>query len=126
MPIKYVDFKTGVNKITEQKLSSYSLSGGGSVNIDITVPTDKSAIALIVKATYDPSATAGIKIYVYWSPDGTNYDTDTDEIYDHPFAAGATKQKTYIIHAVTPYVRIVIENLDPTYAVTLDMWVTYI
>jgi len=118
--------KIGVNKVIEQKLSNYLLSAGSSVNIDLTVPDGGSAIALIVKATYNPSATAGVRFYVYWSPDGLNWDTDTDEFYDHPFAAGATKQKTYIVHAITPYVRIVIENLDSTYAVTLSVWVTYI
>ena len=116
----------GLHKSTEQKLSSYSLAAGGSVNIDLTIPPGKSAFALIVKATYDASASAGIRIKIYWSPDGSNYDTDTDEVYDHPFEAGKTKQKTYIIHAVTPYVRVVIENLDSNYAVTLDTWVSYV
>ena len=68
----------GTHKVIEQKLSGYSLGAGSSTNIDIEVPSGKTAIALIVKATYDANASAGIKIYVYWSPDGTNYDTDTD------------------------------------------------
>ena len=117
----------GVHKSTEQKLSNYSLSAGGSVNVDLTIPAGKSAFALTIRASYDANATAGIEFYIYWSPDGSNWDTDTDEVYtDFPFAAGATKQKTYIIHAVTPYVRVVIKNKDANYAVTLNVWVSYI
>ena len=118
--------KVGVHKSIEQKLSDYSLAGGGSVSIELTVPEGLSKIALVVKATYNSSASSGIRIKVYWSPDGSNWDTDTDEVYDHPFEAGKTKQKTYVIHALTPYVKIVIENLDPDYAVTLNAWINYI
>ncbi|RLC86241.1 MAG: hypothetical protein DRJ03_09355 [Chloroflexi bacterium] len=115
-----------VKKDTAQPLSSYSLDASSSHNVDITVPSGRAGVAFALRAAYDASATAGVTIKVYWSFDGTNYDTDTDDSYTHPFAAGATKQKTYIAAAIAPYIRLTITNQDATYAVTLDLWRTFI
>jgi len=115
-----------VSRETSQVLSSQTIAGGGYQDIDITLGTGKSGVALTVRATYDASASNGITISVYYSPDGTNYDTDTDDTYTHPFQAGATKQKTYVIASVHPYMKIRITNNDSTYSVTVDAWVTQI
>jgi len=117
---------TGVSKNIAQPLSAYSLAAGGSVDADITVPDKRAAITIILRATYNAAATAGVRLEVYYSPDGTNWDTDTDERYDHPFRAGETVQKTYVLASVPSYVRIRIVNLDGTYAVTLDLWRRFI
>jgi len=117
---------TGVKKDTAQPLSAYSLAAGGTVDTDITVPDKRASITIILRATYDAAATAGVRLEVYYSPDGTNWDTDTDERYDHPFRAGETVQKTYVLSSIPPYVRVRIVNLDGTYAVTIDMWRTFI
>jgi len=116
----------GVEKDIKQELSAESILGGGSKDVDIEIPTKRAGVAFTLKATYDPAATAGVRISIFYSQDGVNWDTDTDDIYDHPFGAGTSKQKTYILAAVPTYVRIRIENLDATYAVTIDLWRCFI
>ena len=114
------------HKDTIKILNNQTINPSSEYSVNLEVPYGKTGVALTVQATYDASATKGIKIEVYWSPDGTNYDTDTDEVYTHPFSAGATKQKTYVIQCVHPYLRIKIVNEDSSYGVTVNAWVTYI
>lgn len=123
---KWVGVRTFADKTTEQKLSSYSLGAGASYNVDVTVPAGKTGVAVTLKAAYNVAATAGVTLNVLYSPDGTNYDTDTDDSYALPFTAGATKQKTYVIAAIHPYIRLQVVNNDTSYGATIDMWVTYI
>lgn len=114
------------HKKTEQKLTGEVIPAGGSKDIDITLPFGKTRMAITLKATYNPSATTGVRLDVLYSPDGVNYDTDTDDTYTHPFTAGQTKQKTYIVTIIHPYVKLRVVNLDTTYDVTVDLWVTYV
>ena len=113
-------------KVTQQPLVATSIAGGATQNVDLTIPPGKTGIAVSLKTAYDASATDGVRLDALHSPDGTNYDTDTDDTIIHPFAAGTTKQKTYTILGVHPYIRLAIVNLDETYATTADLWVTYI
>ena len=115
-----------VSRETSQVLNGETIDGGSHRDVDIAIGAGKSGVALTVKASYNASATNGISIDILYSPDGTNYDTDTDDTYTHPFQAGATKQKTYVIASVHPYMRVRITNNDPTYSVTVDAWVTQI
>ena len=110
-----------------QDLSAYSLAGGSTYNIDKTNLDTYSAIVTTVRATYDASATAGIRVRWLYSMDGTNYDSVEDSeaqgnYYDLSFTAGATRQATILIPIFAPYVRIQIVNLDATYAATIDVW----
>ena len=62
-----------------------------------------------------------------YSPDGVNYDSLDDAValnnyHDLSFAAGATRQATILIPVLTPYVRVVVVNKDPTYASTISVW----
>ena len=113
-------------KVTQQPLVATSIAGGATQNVDLTIPPGKTAIAVSLKTAYDASATDGVRLDVLHSPDGTNYDTDTDDTIIHPFAAGTKKQKTYIIPAIHPYVRLAVVNLDASYAVTTDLWATFV
>jgi len=117
---------TESDKITQQPLSSVTIAAGSTNNVDISVPSGKTGVAITLKATYNSSATSGVRLDIFYSPDGTNYDTDTDDSYTHPFAAGETKQKTYTVAAIHPYLRVSITNLDTTYSVTTDLWITFI
>jgi len=116
-----------------QQLSSQSIDAGGTTEFTISnTDTDGyTAIALTVKATYDASATQGLRIRWMYSPDGTNFDT-TDgadalgNSHDLTFSAGATVQETIKIPILQPYVKIQLENLDGSYAVTVDAWTSTI
>jgi len=133
-PVKSSDVMP-VKEVT-QELSSYSLAAGGSVDKDIGSITDRTAIIVTVKASFNASATAGVRLYWLYSPDGTNFDDETSAEAEGNYAdigydkdknfvgAGKTMQKTVIIPYVTPYIRLRLKNLDSSYAVTVDMWRT--
>jgi len=115
-----------VKKDVKQELSDFSLGPGTSKDIDIRVPVGRAGVAAILRVTYDTAATKGVKIYFFYSPDGTNWDTDTDDVFDHPFGAGVAKQKTYISASLPLHVRIRIENLDTTYSATISLWRVFV
>ena len=82
---------------------------------------------VIVKATYDANATAGVRVRWLYSPDGTNYDSPEDaenqgNYKDLTFAAGATRQRTVLIPILTDNIRVQIVNLDSSYSVSVDVW----
>jgi hypothetical protein len=108
------------------EVMDYSLAGGGSLDINVPIPESFSGVAVTLKAVYNASATAGVQLEVYHSQDGVNWDSDTDDIVVHPFAAGATKQKTYIFPSICPYIRFRVKNLDAGYAATVSLWRTFI
>jgi len=110
---------------TSQIANGETIPAGGSNDYTVAIPDDKSKVAITIKVDYDASATDGASFGVYWSPDGTNYDTDTDDSYTLPFAAGASKQKTYMFEAPHSYLKINVANADATYDATVSIWVTY-
>jgi len=110
-----------------KKLSGASIAGGGVAEIDFSDLEGYSAIIIAFKATYDPSATAGVRVRWLYSPDGTNYDSPEDAEdqgnYENlTFSAGATRQRTILIPILAPNVKVQIVNLDSAYAVTVDAW----
>jgi hypothetical protein len=113
-------------KECRDEVTNATLAAGGSLDVDVFVPDNFSGVAVTLKATYNASATAAVQIEIYNSQDGTNWDSDTDDIVVHPFAPGATKQKTYIFAAACPYIRLRVKNLDATYAATVSLWRTFI
>jgi len=115
-----------VKKDILKELDQHSLGAGLSVDVDVDVPEGRCGSIVTLKATYDPASTKGVRLEVYTSPDGVDWDTDTDEIYDLPFEAGVTRQKPYIVPALHPNIRFRIINLDPTYPVTISLWRTFI
>jgi len=114
-----------------QELSSQSITGGGiaEFTVDATQTDGFSALVVTVKATYDASATQGVRVRWLYSPDNTNFDSEQDaeaagNYEDLSFAAGATRVRTILIPLFQPYVKVQIVNLDTTYAVTVDAWRT--
>jgi len=113
----------------EQILSSQSIAAGETAEFTINDTDGYSAIVVTVKATYDASATAGVRVRWLYSPDGTNFDTVEDaeaqgNYEDLSFAAGGTRQRTILIPIFSPYVKVQVVNLDTSYAVTVDAWST--
>jgi len=112
-----------------QDLSAQSISAGGVAEITKTGLDGWSAIVVTVKATYDASATAGVRVRWLYSPDGANFDSpedaeDAGNYEDLTFEAGKTRQRTILIPIFQPHVKIQIVNLDASYAVTVDAWTT--
>lgn len=76
------------------------------------------------RVVYNGSATAGIRLNIYFSPDGKNYDTVPYAYYDIDLTAGGTIQETKIVDAPEQgNLRVCVENLDGTYTATsIKVW----
>jgi len=88
-----------------------------------------SAVVVTVRATYDASATAGVRARWLYSPDSTNFDSPEDAeeagyYKDLTFAAGETRQRTVLISLIQKYTKVQIVNLDASKAVVVDVWKT--
>jgi len=113
----------------EQVLTSETVAAGDVKDFVISDTNGYSAVVLTVKATYDASATAGIRVRWLYSPNGSDYDSEDaaeaeGQYNDITFTAGATKVETVLIPIFQPYVKIQIVNKDTSYSVTVDVWKT--
>jgi len=86
-----------------------------------------SALVVTVRATYDASATAGVRVRWLYSPDNTNFDSPADaedagNYADLTFSAGATRQRTVLIPLLQKYTKVQIVNQDASYAVKVSAW----
>ncbi len=72
------------------------------------------------RVTYNGAATAGLRLNMYFSPDGKNYDTVPYAYYDINLTAGGTIQETKIVDAPEQgSMMFKVQNLDGTYAATI-------
>lgn len=112
-----------------RELSSQSISASGKAEFEVTDTEGYSAIAVSIRAVYNASATAGVRVRWLYSPDGVNYDSENgaeneSQYQDIAFTAGATEQETVIIPIFQPYVKVQIVNLDTAESVTVSAWRT--
>ena len=112
-------------------LDNVSIGVGGSSEFTITDTEGYSAIAVTVKATYNASASTGVRVRWLYSPDNVNFDSPEDaedqgNYEDLTFSAGATRQRSILVPIFAPYVKIQIVNKDSSYGVTVDVWYTLI
>jgi hypothetical protein len=84
--------------------------------IDLTVA--KTALAVTVACTFDAAATAGIRVHVRSSYDGTHWDTQDFDSWIPNFSVGATIQATKVYDTSTGYLKVLIENMDVARSVT--------
>lgn len=108
-------------------ISSLAASGTYELGvIDLTLMRD---FCLSFRATYHASAsgTGALRVNLYYSPDGVNYDTVPYTYYDVTVNPGETVQRTVNID-VPPmgYLKTVVSNQDTTYAITSIMgWAAF-
>lgn len=76
------------------------------------------------RVTYNGAATAGLRLNMYFSPDGKNYDTIPYAYYDIDFTAGGTIQETKIVDAPEQgNLTMKVENLDAAQTATkIKVW----
>ena len=111
----------------EQKLSSQTISPSDLAEFTISGQDGYSAVVITIKATYNSSATLGIRVRWLYSPDNSNFDSPEDaeaqgNYEDLSFAAGATRQRTILIPIFQPFIKVQIINLDTSYEVVVDAW----
>jgi len=112
-----------------QELSSQSIPAGETTEftVDASKTDGFSALVVTVKATYNASATQGVRIRWLYSPDGTNFDSIEEaeavgNYEDVGLVAGASRVRTILIPLFMPYVKVQVVNLDTSYAVVVDAW----
>jgi len=114
---------------TAKVVDAKSIDGGAKEEFMIHSTKEHSALVVTTRASYDPAATAGVRVRWLYSADGVNFDSSEDaedvgNYEDLTFSAGATRQRTVVIPLFKPYVKVQIVNLDTTYAVTVTVWKT--
>lgn len=112
-----------------KELSAQSISASDEAEFTISDADGYSAAVVTTKATYNASATQGVRVRYLYSPNGTDFDSEdaaeAEEQYnDIAFAAGATKVETLLIPLLQPYLKVQIVNLDSSVSVTADVWRT--
>jgi len=105
-------------------IASLAASAEGIVG-DVTLYRLET-LAVTVRVTYDDSATAGVRLKLYFSPDGDNYDTVAYAYFDIDLAAGETIQETKLVDSPEKgHLRVAVENLDESCAATaISAWVS--
>ena len=121
-----VDVSLVPEKDVTVHLSSAVVGGSSSETVTIGPQKERTSILAILRCTYHPSAAAGVRLYWLYSADGTNYDTIADaeearNYVDPTFSAGGTRQRSEVIPFLSPYVRLVVSNLDAN-PVTVSLW----
>jgi hypothetical protein len=110
-----------------KKVIDGTVTAGGTIESVLDFSDVRRPLSLTVRATYNASATKGVRVYLLFSPDGVMYDTLEDaeaqgSYFDVTFAAGATRQSTVpIIHSGVQ-VKVLVKNLDSSYPASVVAW----
>ncbi len=74
------------------------LAVSGSVNSPGDIRLVKArTLSITVRETCGSSVDANTTVYLYYSPDGSNWDTQAYTSFEITYSAGATVQRTFII-----------------------------
>jgi len=84
--------------------------------------------SITCRAKYHASATAPVRVNLYFSPDSKNYDTIPYTFFDVNLTAGSECQETAIIDFPEHgYMQVEVKNTDATYSATnIQVWDTII
>jgi len=110
-----------------KNLSNYELGAGSSVNIDLEVPGGWSIVVLTIRVEFNLNASGGVVIRWLYSQDGESYDSVEEadlrgNYYEPVFEPGSVRQVTIPILVLTPYLRILVSNIDTTYHHIVTAW----
>jgi len=111
IPVDIQSLLKDINTTTLIDVASID-AGGSAVSSSIDVSGYRKA-TLTVKITYGDTATDGITVNLYTSPDGTNFDTVAYFTFDPNFSAGATVQQTKLVDGLlAKYIKVEVVNKD--------------
>jgi len=108
-------------KAVTKILSNKTAAASGSTTLsDCTTIDTTSVISLAIeaKATYNASATLGVRVKVFASGDDTNYGDLPIAQFDLPFAANTTKRWSRDIIPAEKYMKVQVTNLDTAQSAT--------
>ena len=92
-----------------------NLAAGAVSELDACPPIGLENInrfALTAECSYDVSAKAGLRVKVFPSYDGLNYDTEPMARFDNVFESGQCGRKTSALDSGVMFVKVVVKNLD--------------
>jgi len=103
-----------------------SLAPGGEQIVGNVTLGRIESLTVTTRVTYHASATSGLRLNLYFTPDEENYDTTVYSCYDIDFTAAAEVQKTELVTvSALGNLRVAVENLDPAQSATaIKVWVT--
>jgi len=110
----------------EEVLSTQTINAASLAELTVS-GEGYSAVVVTVRATYDASATKGVRVRWLYSPDNSNFDSSADaedagNYADLTFSAGATRQRTVLIPLLQKYTKVQIVNLDSSVSVKVSVW----
>jgi len=123
-------YRESAEKKSWSPLISETIPGGGTITRDWGAPA-YTGLLVVVRATYDPAATAGIKIRWLYSADYTNFDSPEEadllgNYFEPTFVPGATRQTSFLVPHPASSVRFQVINKDPAHPVTVTVWLVNI
>ena len=109
------------------KIIDGTVAAGGTIEYVADFSEVRKTLSLTVRATYNASATKGVRVYLLPSPDGSVFDSLEDaeaqgNYFDVAFAAGATKQATVPMVHFRMQMKILVKNLDSSYSASVAAW----
>jgi len=128
--VSIVDKTFNVLEGTVKKLDSVSISASGTSEFTLSGVSKYSAVIATVRASYNASATQGVRVRWLYSADNVSYDgvedaEDAGNYEDLTFSAGATRQRTIVIPLLQPYTKVQVVNKDTSYSVTVSCWTSF-
>ena len=76
-------------------------------------------VAITARCSYSSNPTQELRISIFYSPDGKNYDTIPFTFFDIDFKENVVQQKTQLIEILPAGIFIIkVKNMDPTMNVT--------
>ena len=104
-----------------------SIAASGTFRQEGDIPLIRArTLSITARITFHSSATKGATVYLYYSPDGTNWDTIAYTSFEITLTAGQTVQRTLPIDVPEHgYIKVHVTNDDSSYAATdLKCWYT--
>jgi hypothetical protein len=96
-------------------LTMKRLAGGAVTELDGCPPIGLENVnrcALTAECAYGARAKAGLRVRVYPSYDGLNYDTEPMACFDNAFQSGSACRKTTAVDPMVKFAKVALENLD--------------
>lgn len=103
-----------------------SLAASGEVIVGNVTMERPRNFMVSCRVTYNAAATGAVRVRLFFSPDGQNYDTVPYTTFDPDLTAGATVQESASIDAPEKgFLKLTVQNLDAVYAASgISVWVT--
>ena len=101
-----------------------SIAASATYEVGTVEVKNLRTLTVTCKVAYNGSATAGVRLAVYYSPNGKSWDTVPYAYFDVNFSAGATVQETHVFDMPEDgAVTVKVINNDTSYSATdVDVW----